>query len=282
MNWNAAIERNGEALKRILAVLIAMASGEATLPRHLHRAILALLRPTEAAARRLIIVAARGLVVPPPHPRKVKPKSGSIFVRNGKGTGILLSHGIRPTAVLPGVATPRPAPRSLALSLSDTLRRLPGRRNPLAGGVPRFSVPGISEPHASCPAPPGGWPRSERPACPCQAFRPLAQPRRRRRAKWRRRCRRRAKQRTSRCRTAASCLAVAWRPPTREPPPANSRGPRGPQRSPQLRLLGSGAAIPAKLCSHSRHHLMECHSGSHAFLKPSTKCERRGTAPSRQ
>src|SRR5688572_23781854 len=77
MDWNAAIEKNREALKRVLAMLVAMAgiasgphpevpaSGEPrrTLPRHLHRAVLSLLRPAEAAARRLIIVAARGIVV---------------------------------------------------------------------------------------------------------------------------------------------------------------------------------------------------------------------------
>ena len=77
MDGTQAIERNREALKRILAGVIAMASlpvlracgdagiagGRPTLPRRLHRAILRLLRPAEAAARRLIIAAARGLVV---------------------------------------------------------------------------------------------------------------------------------------------------------------------------------------------------------------------------
>jgi hypothetical protein len=61
MDWNAAIEKNREALKRVLTMLVAMAglAGGATLPRHLHRAVLRLLRPAEAAARRLVIVAAR-------------------------------------------------------------------------------------------------------------------------------------------------------------------------------------------------------------------------------
>ncbi len=94
MDWALAIEKNREALRRILAMLVAMvaaanggsaggqfftqkgsdASGQAhaekskptpapTLPRHLHRFVLRLLRPAEAATRRLIIVAARGLVV---------------------------------------------------------------------------------------------------------------------------------------------------------------------------------------------------------------------------
>ena len=154
MDWNAAIERNGRALKRILAMLVAMAGGEATLPRHLHRAILRLLRPAEAAARRLVIVAARDLAATPqarkeeimtqPRPRKARPKSGSIFVHNGKGTGIVLPSGVRPGAVLPGLATPRPAPRRLALPLLDPLRGLAHHRRPL-GCVPRVSAPGISD-----------------------------------------------------------------------------------------------------------------------------------------
>src|SRR5690606_22530741 len=45
-----------------------------TLPRHLWLAILRLLRPAEAAARRLIIAAARGLTVTLPPPRKPAPK----------------------------------------------------------------------------------------------------------------------------------------------------------------------------------------------------------------
>jgi hypothetical protein len=45
-----------------------------TLPRHLYLAILRLLRPAEAAARRLIIAAARGIVVTLPPPRKPTPK----------------------------------------------------------------------------------------------------------------------------------------------------------------------------------------------------------------
>ena len=71
MDWNAAIERHRDTLKCILAALVAMAGladGRAgTLPRHLHRAVLRLLRPAEAATRRLVIVAARGIVVSPLH-----------------------------------------------------------------------------------------------------------------------------------------------------------------------------------------------------------------------
>jgi hypothetical protein len=68
MDWERAIERNSEALKRIVAALYAMLglAGEATaarLPRSVHSAVLRLLRPSESAMRRLIVIAARGLVV---------------------------------------------------------------------------------------------------------------------------------------------------------------------------------------------------------------------------
>ena len=68
MDWARAIERNSEALKGIVAALFAMLglAGEATvarLPRSVHSAVLRVLRPAESAVRRLIIIAARGLVV---------------------------------------------------------------------------------------------------------------------------------------------------------------------------------------------------------------------------
>jgi hypothetical protein len=70
MDWARAIERNSEALKGIVEALFAMLglAGEATvsrIPQPLHRAVLRVLRPAESAMRRLIIIAARGLVVKP-------------------------------------------------------------------------------------------------------------------------------------------------------------------------------------------------------------------------
>jgi hypothetical protein len=63
-----AIERNSEALKGIVEALFAMLglAGEATvsrIPQPLHRSVLRVLRPAESAMRRLIVIAARGLVV---------------------------------------------------------------------------------------------------------------------------------------------------------------------------------------------------------------------------
>ena len=68
MDWDLAIKRNSEALKGIVAALFAMLglAGEATvarIPQPLHRAVLRVLRPAESAMRRLIVIAARGLVV---------------------------------------------------------------------------------------------------------------------------------------------------------------------------------------------------------------------------
>ena len=72
MDWDLAIEQQSTALRRIIASLFALAGlnadastapGSATLPRHLYRAALLVLRPAESALRRLIIVVARDVVV---------------------------------------------------------------------------------------------------------------------------------------------------------------------------------------------------------------------------
>ncbi len=152
MDWSAAIDKNREALKRILATLVAMAelalrgqsaflprtggdtsrlaraeksqlSPALVLPRRLRRVILGLLRPAEAAARRLIIVAARGLVVPPPRPRQA-----TIHGRTGRAR-MPLRNGVP------------------SLPLFDRLSPWRARAaRPARAGVPRISVPGFSEP----------------------------------------------------------------------------------------------------------------------------------------
>lgn len=87
MDWARAIECNSEALKGIVDTLFAMLglAGEATvsrIPPPLHRAVLRLLRPAESAMRRLIVIAARGLVVKLV-PSRPMPKGQTI----GKGGG---------------------------------------------------------------------------------------------------------------------------------------------------------------------------------------------------
>ena len=142
MDWNTAIEKNREALKRVLAMLVAMAGLDGrptTLPRHLHRAVLSLLRPAESAARRLIIVAARGIVVTLPPARRRKPQPTPTILRKGIGTGIVMPRGSR------SKAGPSRAAR-LCLPLFDPLPRWGGRKRPAASGFPRISIPGLTQP----------------------------------------------------------------------------------------------------------------------------------------
>ena len=80
MDWDLAIKRNSEALSGIIEALFAVLGlvGEATIsriPPSLHSAVLRLLRPAESAVRRLIVIAARGLVVKlaPSRPMPVGP-----------------------------------------------------------------------------------------------------------------------------------------------------------------------------------------------------------------
>ena len=88
MDWDLAIKRNSEALKGIIEVLFALLGLDGTdaasrIPHSLHRAVLRVLRPAESAVRRLIVVAARGVVVklapsrPMPEGRKIGKGGGS-------------------------------------------------------------------------------------------------------------------------------------------------------------------------------------------------------------
>ncbi|WP_442581886.1 hypothetical protein ACSBOB_07880 [Mesorhizobium sp. ASY16-5R] len=164
MDWTAAVDKNREALKRVLAMLVAMAgfcaggqfaffrqegrsssevaraeksrlSPALTLPRNLHRAIAKLLRPAEAAVRRLIIVAARGLVItlPPARPRKPKPKPIEPLLR-GFGIAVTLSRDeLRWVADARRAAERRAArPKKLSLPLFDPLRPWSVRPWPVA------------------------------------------------------------------------------------------------------------------------------------------------------
>ena len=68
MDWDLAIKRNSKALKAIIEVLFALLGLDGTdaasrIPRSLHSAVLGVLRPAESAVRRLIVIAARGVVV---------------------------------------------------------------------------------------------------------------------------------------------------------------------------------------------------------------------------
>ncbi len=84
-SWEGVIERNTILLKAIVESLLAMLGGAARLKPGVYRRVLHSLRPTESAVRRLIVIAARGLVVKPMAPR-TKP-AGRITGR-GKRFGL--------------------------------------------------------------------------------------------------------------------------------------------------------------------------------------------------
>ncbi len=191
MDWELVIERNGKALRRIVAVIAAIAGlrstsplaagrgataegcerplngpfeqpsarsdsggpglarrGEAEalaepgeghlrfLPRHLHRAVLRMIRPAEAAARRLVIVAARDIriTLPPLPPAEPVSRPPAVVVRK--------------LHVVPAIQ-PRPQGKTMSLPLLDPLPRARPPREPSAVrtcGVPRILFPGVSEP----------------------------------------------------------------------------------------------------------------------------------------
>src|SRR4051794_40346480 len=124
MDWARAIEINQTALSRIVAALIAMVGFQAEgalrrLPRPLYRAALRVLRPAESAVRRLIVIAARGLVVKP-HATRPMPAGLELRERGG-APGFFQPFDRRQR-----VSIPRP-------------RRLPParpRRTPVGGGPP--------------------------------------------------------------------------------------------------------------------------------------------------
>ncbi len=67
MDWDNIIERNRERILLAIAPLLAVLGFDQRrreeVPRHFHRMLISLLRPAESAVRRLIIIAAIGIVV---------------------------------------------------------------------------------------------------------------------------------------------------------------------------------------------------------------------------
>lgn len=166
IDWNSVIERNRLGLAGIVASLIAMAGwaerpplGAATLPRRLRLTILRLLRPAESAVRRLIIIAARGLVVdaPPASPGKKAAAKPALAVWQGRAMPVARIAAL----VAAGVASPdaipaRPPAQRMAFLLFDPLKRfgLPtGSRKAPAYCAPRIVFldrplpPLLSPPH---------------------------------------------------------------------------------------------------------------------------------------
>ncbi|MGB8819070.1 MAG: hypothetical protein WCC66_14230 [Rhizobiaceae bacterium] len=126
IDWPLVINRNRDLLLQIVAALFAMArmsqgNAPATVPRHVYRAVLRVLRSAESAVRRLIIISARGLVLNAPAPRPIP-------------AGLhLLPHGS--------------ASRAPAFVLIDPLKRFTQPRvTEDAVELPRISLPGVFDP----------------------------------------------------------------------------------------------------------------------------------------
>jgi hypothetical protein len=115
MDWAFATRRNRDALLGVVAAIAALLGGRGGGPiaRRLRNAALALLRPAESAARRLIVIAARGLVVAhgPPRVPVLASAIGAGQGSAGEGARAKISHPIafrlfdRPKRFAP----PRPA-----------------------------------------------------------------------------------------------------------------------------------------------------------------------------
>jgi hypothetical protein len=128
-----------------------------TLPRHLHRAVLRLLRPAESAARRLIIVAAREIVMPLPPSRLRKPKPRPIEpLLRSLGIAVVMSRADHAReAAEKRAAEKRAAARAFSLPLVDRLP-LPASCRPRT--VPPHAAPRIlsfdgARPHRLPPPP---------------------------------------------------------------------------------------------------------------------------------
>ena len=127
MDWGRAIERNSEALKGIVAALFAMLglAGDATvarIPRSIHSAVLRVLQPAESAMRRLVVIAARGLVVKlaPSRPMPAGPtgKGGNLrhsFQLFDPRKNFALTHSRTPTRNPPRIHIFGSDPRVAAL-----------------------------------------------------------------------------------------------------------------------------------------------------------------------
>jgi hypothetical protein len=142
INWPRAIERNRDALRRIVAMLFVMAGladGEmaAVLPRHLRNHVMRILRPAEAAFRRLVIIAARDLVVE--ILRSASPANGQPGGAGAKPcpTGWVVIGPPSNPAADPERASAKAATAIPAFPLLDPLKRFDFQRRRYAGTIPR-------------------------------------------------------------------------------------------------------------------------------------------------
>jgi hypothetical protein len=138
-DWQKAISLNRDALIGIAAGLLALlvrhgADQAPRIPRWVHRVALRVLRPAESALRRLIVIAARGLVPPPVVSRRLRsrPKASGHVIR-GKGSEKGGGRGQDPSS-------------SPAFQLHDPRKTFTARRDP-PKVLPRISLLAPDDPH---------------------------------------------------------------------------------------------------------------------------------------
>ncbi len=189
MDWDLAIKRNSEALREIIAGLFAMlelAGGitVALLPRSVHSAVRRVLWPAESAMRRLIVIAARGLVVKLASPRPISRPKAAKPIGKGGGNRPPAFQLFDPRKNFPELRQPRVKyaknpPRILFFGdhsrVDDLWPVTPARsrssRPPMALSMRNVSAAGSrpsSWPSMICRARPGGWRAGGRGARPCQ------------------------------------------------------------------------------------------------------------------
>jgi hypothetical protein len=139
MDWAKAIAINQAALVRIVAALIAMAGlgrdgVTPRLERPVYRAVLRVLRPAEAAVRRLIVIAAKGLGAKLP-PRRPFPQGLALAgTRGGRRPFQLFDARERFGRVLRTRAPAKAEPRMFIYDSSPLVPLF--RRRPAAIAVP--------------------------------------------------------------------------------------------------------------------------------------------------
>jgi hypothetical protein len=149
MDWALAIHRNREALLAVVGAIRALlggsGAGEGPVARSLRNAALALLKPAESALRRLIVIAARGLV-PPAGAHRLLP--AGVFGQGAAGLArppaFRLLDALKPLHPLAPVA-PRVVPRIRTFWASAMLAP------PAQLIVPAASGPGVSRSAAADP-----------------------------------------------------------------------------------------------------------------------------------
>jgi hypothetical protein len=164
MDWPLILQRNRERLLAVLAPLFAVLGFDhrrrGEMPRHFYRSWLILLRPAESAVRRLIVIAARGIVV--------KLSAARALRRAVTGTSPARSTSFLTTAIILRVRLGRGRTRLEVSSFGSNLEARRQRRARFGAAV-RWSASPSAPFSAPLPPHPALSPRGEgKPAAlPC-------------------------------------------------------------------------------------------------------------------